>query len=230
MGRRELLRVDARVEVEYKKFDQFYKEYTKNISKGGIFIGTENVFKPQTVLEIALRVPGMPQAITVVGEVVHSIDQELAKKGGWEPGMGIHFVDFNEESQRLLEEYVAKSLKEDASRISPDRRRHTRVAIRLRVKFPSLEVLKHDYSRDISRGGIFIQTSKPRQVGDQFALTLVHPVSGDELELTGEVVRIAHIDPTSPGSVPGMGIRFADMNEEKRRQVGKFLGQDAIKD
>jgi len=225
MGRRELLRVEARIEVEYKSFEQFYREYTKDISRGGLFIRTRNTFKPQTVLEINLRLPGYDKPFNIVGEVVHSIDVETAEKNGWEPGMGIQIVDFEEGATRALEGYVSSRLKENPLS-TPDRRKHARVPVRLRVKFPSLEVLQEDYSKDISRGGIFIQTQKPRGVGDEMIVTLVHPVSGEELDLDGEVVRVSREESHKPGSVSGMGIQFKDMDQEKVKAVERFLDLD----
>jgi len=225
MGRRELLRIDAKVEVEYKSFEQFFREYTKNISKGGLFIKTQNVFKPQTAIEIVLKLPNREKPLTLVGEVVHAIEPELAEAKGWDPGIGVQFVDFEEGSHQALEEYVAQIYKKDPDIQVPDRRQHPRMAVRLRVKFPSLEVLQQDYSEDISHGGIFIQTQKPRGIGDRFMITLVHPQTEWELELFGEVVRVTRQDPRLQDSVPGMGIKFLEMDEKKIKDIENFLGR-----
>jgi len=217
--------VDAKVEVEFKSFDQFYREYTKNISKGGLFIKTKQALPTQTVLEIMLKLPG-EKPLSLVGEVVHCIDVESAQCNGWDAGIGVHFVDFEDGAHQTLEKYVHSRSATDPEILNRDRRRHERVALRLRVRFPSVEVLQHDYSEDISRGGIFIQTQKSRQIGDRFIVTLVHPDSGEELELPSEVVRITQLDPAVPGSVNGMGLRFLDMTEEKTRAVENFLGME----
>ncbi|MFO8056186.1 MAG: TIGR02266 family protein [bacterium] len=224
MGRRELLRIDAKVEVVFKSFDQFYREYTKNISKGGLFIKTRNPLKPQTVIEINLKLPEREDPLNLVGEVVHVIDPETADAQGWDPGIGVQFVDFEEGAHQELEEYVASLYKEEPDTRTEDRRRHSRRAVRLKVRFPSEDVLQQDYSEDMSRGGIFIQTNKARQVGDQFILTLVHPTTGRELEIPGEVVRVSTEDPQVPGSVTGMGIRFLEMDREKHKAIEEFLG------
>jgi type IV pilus assembly protein PilZ len=224
MGRRELLRIKAKLKIEYKSFDQFYKEYTKDISKGGLFIKTDKILNSQDVVEISLYLPDQDEPIKMVGEIVHVIEPELADAHGWEGGMGVHFVDFEKGAHQQIEDYITRHYKEEPSMRVPDRRAHPRVSIRLRVKFPSLEVLQQDYSNDISRGGIFIQTQKPRAVGDRFVITMVHPVSGEELEFNGEVVRVTREDAKAPGSVSGMGIRFLELDEEKRKSIDKFLG------
>ena len=226
MGGRELLRIDARVEVEFKNFDQFHREYTKNISQGGLFIKTPNSLPPQTIVEITLKLPEVEKPLSMVGEVVHVIDPETAKSHGWDPGMGIHFVDFEERDHQYLNEYVNQRHQENPQAESPDRRRHQRVALRLRVRFPSLEVLRHDYSEDIGRGGIFIQTPKAKKIGDRFTVTLVHPDTGQELDLMSEVVRLTRLDPAVPGSVAGMGLRFLEMDEKKIQTIENFLGME----
>ena len=226
MSRRELLRVQAKVEVEFKSFDQFYGEYTKNISRGGIFIKTRQVLPAQTVLEILLKLPG-EKPLFLVGEVVHCMDPETAQRNGWDPGFGVHFVDFEDGDHQALEQYIARHRQESPAALVPDRRRHERALLRLRVRFPSLAVLQHDYSADISRGGIFIQTQKARQIGDQFNLTLVHPDTGVELELQSEVVRSSQLDPGVPGSVSGMALRFINLTEKTAREIELFLRNDS---
>lgn len=226
MSRRELLRINATVEVEFKTFDQFYKEYSKNLSKGGMFIKTDKLLKPQSVLEILLKLPGLEKPLSLVGEVVHVIDVPTARARNWDAGMGVHFVDFEEGAQKVLSDYVARQYQAKPELRPPDRRRHPRNATRLRVKFPSMDVLQHDYAEDISRGGIFIQTQKPRTVGERFIVVLVHPQTAEELELMGEVVHVITPDGQKPGTAPGMGIKFLDLDEEKHQLIERFLALD----
>jgi len=226
LGRRELLRIESKLEVEFKSFDQFFQEYTKNISLGGIFLKTTQMLPVQTVLEIDLKLPDRDQTIDLVGEVVHVIDPQTAKEQGWEPGLGIHFVDFEEVGKGILAEYVRESAQKHPQKITPDRRKSERTPLRLRVKFPNLQTLMEDYSKDIGQGGIFIQTEHPRGLGERFILTLVHPESKQELELEGEVIRISRKEPRDPGSVSGMGIRFTNLDEKAKQAIDFFLATD----
>ncbi|OGP60615.1 MAG: hypothetical protein A2V67_14405 [Deltaproteobacteria bacterium RBG_13_61_14] len=226
MSRRDLLRIEAKVDVEYQNFEQFFQEYTKNISLGGIFIKTEKMVPVQTVLEIGLKLPELAEPLTLVGEVVHAITPQMAKEHGWEPGLGIHFVDYDEEEAKTkLEQYVRNLTKKHPDKIN-DRRKSHRVPLRLRVKFPNLQTLMEDYAKDISQGGIFIQSENPRQLGDRFIVTMVHPDTKQELELEGEVVRVARREPRDPGSVSGMGIRFVDLDEKAKKAIELFLATD----
>jgi len=226
MSRRDLLRIEAKVDVEYQNFEQFFQEYTKNISLGGIFIKTEKMVPVQTVLEIDLKLPELAEPLTLVGEVVHAITPQMAKEHGWEPGLGIHFVDYDEEEAKTkLEQYVRDLTKKHPDKIV-DRRKSDRIPLRLRVKFPNLQTLMEDYAKDISHGGIFIQSENPRQLGDRFIVTMVHPDTKQELELEGEVVRVARREPRDPGSVSGMGIRFVNLDEKAKKAIALFLASD----
>jgi len=226
MGRRELLRVESKLDVEYKSFDQFFQEYAKNISLGGIFIKTPKMLPVQTVLEIDLKLPDRAEKIALVGEVVHTIDPKTAQEQGWEPGLGIHFVDFEETGKEMLAQYVREISQKHPHKLVRDRRSSERAPLRLRVKFPNLQTLMEDYSKDISQGGIFIQTEHPRGLGERFILSLVHPESKQELELEGEVVRISRKEPRDPGSVSGMGIRFTNLDEKAKQAINFFLAAD----
>jgi len=226
MGRRELLRIQAEVEVHFKSFDQFYKEYAKNISKGGIFIKSNSPLPPQTVLEIKIFLPDDKDPVDAVGEVVHTIEPDISKERGWEPGMGIHFVDFPSSMQQRLSKYVDSKAK-DIPGIKVDRRQHPRASIRLKVKFPDLTTLLENYAKDISQGGIFIPTTDPKPVGVVIGLTLIHPDNGEEIEIQGEVVRIVSEREARQQKgkklVPGMGIKFINLEPHQQTAIQGFL-------
>ena len=230
MGQRELLRIDAKIAIEYKNFDLFYKEYSKNLSKGGLFIQTEKTFDRQTIVEVILKLPELADPLNLVGEVVHTIDPAIAKTNGWSAGMGIHFLDFEDGTQQLLEKYIKTSFERNASVLSEDRRKHPRVMKSFRVKFPSLKVLNEDYSQDISSGGMFIQTQNPRPIGEKIQIILVHPETQQELKLKGKVVRTTSEDPTVPVSVSGMGIKFSGLDDDKQKSIDIFLGLNFMKE
>ncbi len=226
MGRRELLRIESEIEVHFKTFNQFYKEYTKNISKGGIFIKTENPLPPQTAIEIKLFLPDEPEPLEAVGEVVHIIEPELAREKGWDAGMGVQFVDFEETMQAKLEKYINKRLKENPHLLQ-DRRKHPRASIRMKVRFPDLSTLLEKYAKDISQGGIFIPTNDPKPVGTVMNLTLIHPDTGEEVEVQGEVVRVVTekdvFENKEKKLTPGMGIKFINLTPEQELALERFL-------
>ncbi len=226
MGKRELLRIQAEIEIHFRSFDQFYKEYTSNISKGGLFVKTSSPLPPQSVIELKLFLPDEDKPVTAVAEVVHVVDPGFAKERGWDPGIGVHLVDFEETTQKRLEKYIEKRVQESPGAIL-NRRRHDRAVIRMKVRFPDLTTLLKNYAKDISQGGIFIPTNDPKPIGVVINLTLIHPESGEEIEVQGKVVRVvAETEAREKRDrhlMPGMGIEFINLSEKQQPALARFL-------
>ena len=79
------------------------------------------------------------------------------------------------------------------------------------------------YARNLSRGGVFIATLKPREPGEQFDLHLALPPSaGFSLRCRCEVVwqrRYAR----GGTYEPGMGLRFLDLPQETADALESWL-------
>lgn len=119
-----------------------------------------------------------------------------------------------------------------------DRRGHPRAPIELKVTYKRLNTFFHDYTRNISKGGTFIRTSKPLAVGTEFLFKLVVPELMDPLTISGRVQWVVEEDqkgeegkPTDPG----MGIQFQYTSDDDRlavestveRLMKKHLGERA---
>ena len=116
-----------------------------------------------------------------------------------------------------------------------ERRQEERAPIELRVEYQRLNRFFYDYTRNISKGGTFIRTKKPLDVGTQFLFRLLVPHLDQPLVLQGEVRWVLHEgetrqdDDAGEFSTPGMGIRFiyknADQQEYVEREVEKLMVQ-----
>ena len=98
--RREHLRAPIELNVDYKKLNSFFADYTKNISKGGTFIKTRKPLPIGTRFVFHLSVPGRREQFELSGEVVH------ASAEGDDAGMGIRFVWSNDGARRDFESVV----------------------------------------------------------------------------------------------------------------------------
>ena len=78
--------------------------------------------------------------------------------------------------------------------VSQDRRRHPRINFVTKVKYVLSEVEQYYYSRDVSLGGIFLETKKPFTVGTKLDLDFPIPDSETRARVTGEVVRVIKPD------------------------------------
>jgi type IV pilus assembly protein PilZ len=116
-----------------------------------------------------------------------------------------------------------------------ERRQEERAPIELRVEYQRLNRFFYDYTRNISKGGTFIQTKKPLEVGTRFLFKLLVPNMDKPMVLLGEVRWVLHEGETRKDedggefSTPGMGIRFiykdADQQEQVEREVEKLMVQ-----
>jgi uncharacterized protein (TIGR02266 family) len=79
----------------------------------------------------------------------------------------------------------------DASNSPPraeNNRDSLRHAVQLRVDYKRMNTFFADYAKNISKGGTFIRTSKPLDVGTEFVFVLSIPEPVNQLELRGEVM------------------------------------------
>jgi type IV pilus assembly protein PilZ len=104
---------------------------------------------------------------------------------------------------------------DDVSR--SERRRSSRHSITLRVDYKRMNTFFADYAKNISRGGTFIRTSKPLQIGTEFVFVLSIPGQAEQLQLQGEVMWTVEESEAAGERPAGMGIafRFADEAEKK---------------
>ncbi|UCE79839.1 MAG: TIGR02266 family protein [Nitrospiraceae bacterium] len=96
-------RCDARLKVEYLSYDKFIIEYTKNVSKGGMFIGTKSKLDVGTMVDIALHIPGLDKPLTISCKVVHAKRFNVSEE---DQGVGVKFIDIDAESRVKLIEFM----------------------------------------------------------------------------------------------------------------------------
>jgi type IV pilus assembly protein PilZ len=104
-----------------------------------------------------------------------------------------------------------------------DRRTAERHSITLRVDYKRMNTFFADYAKNISKGGTFIRTSKPLDVGTEFVFVLSIPGQPDQLQLKGEVMWTVD-DATATEEHPaGMGIRFRFADDSERESLEAFV-------
>jgi type IV pilus assembly protein PilZ len=83
-------RAPIELKVEYKRLNTFFADYTRNISRGGTFIGTDKPLKVGTEFVFALGIPHMGEPLRLRGKVIWTTDLDDATKAN-PAGMGIEF-------------------------------------------------------------------------------------------------------------------------------------------
>lgn len=99
------------------------------------------------------------------------------------------------------------------------RRFEERVPIELRVEYKRLNSFFADYTRNISRGGTFIRTERPLEIGTEFVFRLQIPNLAEPLRLHGRVQWVVQPDTATTEQPAGMGIGFVYQDEAERQRV-----------
>ncbi|BDG10325.1 TIGR02266 family protein [Anaeromyxobacter paludicola] len=86
----------------------------------------------------------------------------------------------------------------------------------LAVSYPDEEARAHDYTENLSEGGLFVRTEREFQVGDRVTLQLSFPQLLDPHEISAEVVRLRGEGPDAP---PGVGVRIPEDRREDRDRL-----------
>ena len=111
--RRAHIRAPIELKVEYKKMNTFFSDYTKNISKGGTFIKTEQPLPVGTEFLFRLVIPRLEKPVELLGKVVWTNSHEEKSHPEIEDlGMGIRFVYESDEQRRKFEGMVEKLMRE----------------------------------------------------------------------------------------------------------------------
>jgi len=114
-------RAAIELNVEYKRLNTFFADYTRNISKGGTFIRTDRPLDVNTEFVFALSIKNLPEPLRLRGRVkwiVRPVDATPDSPAG----MGIEFQYADEKERRdtevIVEHLMANELGEDlASRL-----------------------------------------------------------------------------------------------------------------
>jgi type IV pilus assembly protein PilZ len=104
-----------------------------------------------------------------------------------------------------------------------DRRSSPRHAITLRVDYKRMNTFFADYAKNISKGGTFIRTSKPLDIGTEFVFVLSIPGQAEHLQLRGEVMWTIEEAQATEERPAGMGIRFRFSGDSEKKSLEDFV-------
>ena len=115
-----------------------------------------------------------------------------------------------------------------------ERRGEDRAPITLRVDYKRLNTFFADYTKNISKGGTFIRTNKPLEIGTEFMFVLSLPARNAgtgttedretvQLELKGIVKWVVPEAEASEEKPAGMGIQFVFYDDSERDAVDRTV-------
>jgi len=103
-------RAPTKIEVMFREYGAFVKVYMLNVSKGGIFVKTEDPFPLDSPIHLRLILPSETTPLEIEGRVVWI--NPKGRKNAFPKGMGIQFVKMDDTARGKLDEFVTKYQKE----------------------------------------------------------------------------------------------------------------------
>lgn len=99
-------RIELKTEIHMASASNFYTGFTGNISEGGVFVATYNLFPIGTVIALEFSLPDEGPPIAVQGQVRWTSDP--TPDGDGHVGLGLQFLDISERDRTRIERFVAQ--------------------------------------------------------------------------------------------------------------------------
>lgn len=123
-----------------------------------------------------------------------------------------------------LKRMLSKRFSPDISDQEADKRTSLRIPTRLTVSFQNLGDFRCSTMTNLSRGGLFIVTEHPVEIGTKFTL-LIHIHDPPEKLEVPVVAVTQNVGPRSPVGFRGTGVAFREMDSALRERLDQIYQQ-----
>jgi c-di-GMP-binding flagellar brake protein YcgR len=220
LERRNFSRIDTRIDVSVRIGAANIQSKTHDLCLGGFFIAHEKEVELGEIVEYSLDIPAGLATLKGEAEVIHmteklSLDKHL--------GLGLKFLKPDSAASHSIQNYIIRRVTGKLQHAQDEPRQHARLKRRFKIRFQAVNSFGTTDVRDISGGGLFMQTREPPPEGSRIELTLINPVSLKTLPLSADVVRTVTSNPKFTNQMPGIGVAFVDMTDIKQKQLDAFI-------
>jgi type IV pilus assembly protein PilZ len=168
-------------------------------------------------VSMALYLPGNAKPEVAVGVVSASTRDRTVPAGFW-----VHFTAIDAAARERITALVVEKARR--AREVRARRGHPRFHTGFTVRFRTAREFAREHARNISRGGIFIQTDAPPDVDEVISVQLELPDGGPPATTSGLVMhRVTREDAEREGTVAGAGVQFLDADDDFRARIDAYL-------
>jgi uncharacterized protein (TIGR02266 family) len=106
LNQRRAPRISAEIEVTVSGPHNFFTGFTQNMSQGGLFIATHQVYPIGTEFSIAMSLEG--EELSIIAKVAWVRESTPFLPEGIDPGMGLCFIDLPSQIREHIEEFLKK--------------------------------------------------------------------------------------------------------------------------
>jgi len=183
--------------VEYALGDRTVRARATSLGGGGLFLQGQSL--PEGT-EISLRF--RPARHLPVMQVRGVIRYTLPAKGS-----GVEFAEIRHEDHQMILRLIHSK--------SASRRKHPRVPLATQIY--SQECMSLAFSRDVSRGGMFVETREPLPIGSEITLRFHLGDDGPIVVALAEVKY--HVTKL------GMGVQFREVSTADRKRIEDYVAK-----
>ena len=98
------MRCPVALKIQYESSKDFKMDYTKNVSRGGMFIKTTSPIEIGTKMQLELFLPDLNEPLLMSIEVVH---RHIYEDDDSQEGVGVKFIDIDPLSKSILINYLS---------------------------------------------------------------------------------------------------------------------------
>jgi c-di-GMP-binding flagellar brake protein YcgR len=190
------LDVELRAEYEAGSADEARPAKVLTLGGGGLFLGIGESIAPGTEISVRFRPgPRLPVVRTKV-RVLYQVPNR---------GIGLEFLDITTQHQQAILRLIHQKMEEN--------RKFPRAPLAVQVQHPGGMAI--GFSRDISIGGMFIETSEKFDPNSSVGLRFHVDDSGQIVIATAEIRYIIQ--------KLGMGVEFSEMSPEDRERIESYI-------
>ncbi len=103
---REHPRFEGTYHVQYKTVDELVLAYTADLSRGGMFLKTEEFLPINAVIQVKIELPEGAGEIPAICRVAFVRDRDSAAAANLPMGMGVEFIDLDREALQIFEHFI----------------------------------------------------------------------------------------------------------------------------
>ena len=195
--RRRYPRIRTKVPVEYSLGEKAIRQQTTTLGGGGLFLAEVQDLTPGRVLAIRFRPAKHLPLVEAKARVCYTLPGE---------GTALEFTEIPPEHREMLLRLIHHK--------TGGKRRHPRAALATQIQCQ--ECMSLAFSRDVSVGGMFIETTEPLTVGSRLNLRFNiddGPVVVVQAEVTYEVAKL------------GIGVHFVDLSPEDLKRIEAYVAR-----
>lgn len=191
-------RIAADFTVQFLLGGKTYRERASAVGGGGLFLSLKQ--HPPLEMGTEIKVQFRPAKHLPIMEANSKVCYVVPGEGA-----AVEFIEIDPEHRRMLLQYIHNR--------TGNRRKHPRAALATQIQCE--ETMSLAFARDISLGGMFIETDQPMPVGSRitlrFNLEENDPIMVTSAEVTYQVGRM------------GVGVHFIDVSPEDLKRIGNYV-------